>query len=68
MSKAEDMAKAYRLGKSGVAKCRKCGDLFTDGGGLVIAGSGPHCRTCAGIVTGNVSEYSFDEEPEEEPE
>jgi hypothetical protein len=34
MSKAEYMAKAYRLGKPGVAICRKCGDLFTHGGGL----------------------------------
>ncbi|HJX74658.1 MAG TPA: hypothetical protein VJ307_10975 [Candidatus Deferrimicrobiaceae bacterium] len=65
----KDLAKAYRLGKPGVAKCRKCGDFFTHGEGLVITGSGPHCRPCAGIVTGNVSEYTFDEEePEEEPE
>ena len=61
MSKEKDLEKTYRLGKPGVWKCRKCGDHFTHGGGLVIGGSGPHCRSCAAIVTGRTSESNFDD-------
>jgi formylmethanofuran dehydrogenase subunit E len=71
ISKIKNLEKEYRSGKTGVVRCRKCGDLFTSGGGLVIAGSGPHCYPCARIVTGDdeLADYPFNEEkPEEEPD